>query len=506
MEKECSQCHRLFHAVQEKTELCPDCLRKQFSVARALPDAERVALQTARRAAEKRQEQRARRMQENYAAGSVFGFAGKLRFAEGVVLYLGVLLFFVLTSGDEVDDRLGFMDGFGRHVLSLLFGGVAALLVASASARFRHYLLPLGVLMVGCAWFLPDLASVTSLNGSEAPAPKAAAAERQGAEARTTHSGRLMTDADLEVFRKLDGSSEQHTHYAIYMTPQDARTRDLMREALSRLLGAEFTRAYTRGEGALYVVTNVPGKRRNISGMLTRFGRLAYEAPSEGIYELRFDADKTNMVSKFHADALMMSAHSSFVAANLAELSCLDPMRIRSAAKRLTQARVQTLRREIRNALLQVLADPWEGDWDTYSALAEALATYALQDDSSSRSVCLSFFLRSLEKKRPLPSAVVNYMVREVPEKVLDPIVEQWCADPMAWGESMNQLGKAVQPKLLARLQQADSLRQVNSIIRFLRDHGDAQAIPAIQPFTRNSDSLISHAAQEAVKTLEQRR
>ncbi|MGN0836061.1 MAG: hypothetical protein ACI4OS_01345, partial [Akkermansia sp.] len=204
MEKECAQCHRLFHAVQEKAELCPDCLRKQFSVARALPDAERAALQTARRAAEKRQEQRARRMQENYAAGSMFRFAGKLRFAEGMVLYSGVLLFFVLSSGDETGEQLGFMDGFGKHVLSLLFGGVAALLVASASARFRHYLLPLGVLMMGSAWFLPNLASAKSPQEAEEPAPKAAV-ERQVSGGQTTKAARLMTEADLEVFRKLDG-------------------------------------------------------------------------------------------------------------------------------------------------------------------------------------------------------------------------------------------------------------------------------------------------------------
>lgn len=505
MEKECAQCHRLFHAVQEKTELCPDCLRTQFSVASALPEAERAVLQSARRAAEKRQEQRARRMQEHYAAGSLFRFTGKLRFAEGLGLYLVVLLFFVISSGDEAEAQLGFMDGFGQRVLSLLFCGVAAVLVASATARFRHYLLPLAVLMVSSAWFLPDLASAQSPNEPDDSDPKDAV-ERRVSDGRVTHAARLLTDTDLEVFRKLDDGSAQHTHYAVYMTPQDALTRDLMREALSRLLGAEFTRAYTRGEGALYVVTNVPGKRRNISDVLSRFGRLVYEAPREGIYELRFDADKTNMVSKFQADALMTSSHSSFVAANLSELTCLDPMRIRSAAQRLTQARVQTLRRKIRNALLQVLAEPWEGDWETYASLTEALATYALEGDAPSVSACLSFFRSGLEKKHPIPSVVVGYLVREVPEEVLDPIVEQWYADPIAWGASMNQLGRAVQPKLVAQLQRSESLRQVNSIIRYLRDYGDAQAIPAIQPFTQNSDSLISHAAQEAVKALEQRR
>ena len=485
--------------------MCPDCLRTQFSVARALPEAERAVLQSARRAAEKRQEQRARRMQENYASGSLFRFADKLRFAEGLGLYLVVVLFFVLRSGGEADAQLGFMDGFGQRVLSLLFCGVAAVLVASASARFRHYLLPLAVLMVSSAWFLPEWASPKSPTKPKSPTPQTAV-ERASSDSKTSPAARLMTDADLEVFRQLDSNADQCTHYAIYMTQQDARTRDLMREALSRLLGAEFTRAYTRGEGSLYVVTNVPGKRRNISGTLSRFGRLVYEAPREGIYELRFDADKTNMVSKFQADALMSSSHSSFVAANMAELTCLDPMRIRSAAKRLTQAQVQTLRREIRNALLQVIAEPWKGDWDTYGALVEALATYALKDDAPSVSACLSFFRSGLEQKHPIPSVVVGYLVREVPEEVIDPIVEQWYADPIAWGESMNQLGRAVQPKLVAQLQRSKSLRQVNSIIRYLRDHGDAQAIPAIQPFTQNSDSLISHAAQEAVKALEQRR
>lgn len=509
MEKECTTCHRIFHTTQEQAEVCPDCLKLEFKAAARMDDTERQELVEEYRHADRRQAERAKRMHEGYETGSIYSWAGTVRFAAGCALFIVCCLVFMATAGPVRSGTISEMDIAGQRIVGLLFCIVAAVFVVSSSRRRPFIVYPLALAMLVSGWYMPDIwkykAPEEEKETSQQPEPEASAALEEAQSTDVVQNSRALSRSDLDVFYQQKTSVPQNAHYAVYMDHQDSRTRGIVRDALTRLLGAEYTRAYTRNDGALYVVTNVPGKVKNISRTLNRFGRITYAAPADGVYELRFDADKANLVSRYPVEVLASPIHSSYVAANLSELTCLDPMRVRAAAKNLRNSNVQVLRREIHDALVQVLQDPWSADPDTYGALAEAMAVYAYEKDEAALEVCRRFFRAGLVMKREIPEVVTDYLVREVPDEMVEPIVEFWCENPIAWGNTMARLGIRVQDALLAKLKTTDSLRQTGTIIRYLRDYGDARAIPAITPFTEHQDSIIRHSAQETINALKAR-
>lgn len=511
MEKECSQCHRIFHTTQEFAEVCPECLQKEFQSAAPMDAGERQELVEEYREADKRQMVRAKRMQLGYKSGAVYNWAGKLRFAMGCMLFLMCCLVFLMSPTGVEKNFLTELSTFAQRLLSVMLCGVAAVLVATSSERRPFFIYPVAVVMLICGWKLPEClhpdptAEVTETLEQRAPSTPTTPGEAPAETAAAEEDGRALNAFDLDVFTQQKASAPHVAHYAVYMDHQDSRTRALVRDTLTRLLQADYTRAYTRNNGALYVVCNVPGKTQNISRALGRFGHVTYAAPKDGIYEVRFDADKTNMVSRYPVEVLASPLHSSYVAANLAELNCIDAMRVRSAARNLRNSNVKVLRREIHDALLQALQEPWTTDPDTYSALAEAMAVYAYDNDPQALEACRRYFNAGLAMKREIPAVVTDYLVTHSPDEMVQPIVEFWCENPVVWGDTMARLGSRVQGALLEKLRSTDSIRQIGTIIRYLKDYGDASAIPAIEPFTQHSDSIIRHSAQDTIQTLQSR-
>lgn len=496
----------MFHTTQEQAEVCPECLRQEFNQAASrMDDAARHELAEEYRVSDRRQAERAKRMHEGYESGAQYSWAGKLRFACGFVLYMLCCLAYLIMNSGDVTDGSGMMDDLGQRLMAVLFCSIAAALVASSSRRRPLLIYPLALVMLGSSWYMPDIWRTGNVAHAADVSTEAEVPEEKEDGEEEVKNERALSNADLGVFFQQKAAVPQNAHYAVYMDRQDSRTRALIRDALTRLLEAEYTRAYTRNDGALYVVSNVPGKVKNISRTLGRFGRVTFAAPAEGVYELRFDADKANLVSRYPVEVLASPLHSSYVAANLSELTCLDPMRVRAAAKNLRNSNVQVLRREIHDALVAVLQDPWSSDPDTYSALAEAMAVYAYEKDTAAIEVCRRFFHAGHIMKREIPEVVTDYLVREVPDEMVNPIVEFWCENPIAWGNTLARLGIRTQEPLLAKLKSTDSLRQIGAIIRYLRDYGDARAIPGITPFTEHQDSIIRHSAQETINALKAR-
>lgn len=461
------------------------------------------------RVSNRRQAERAMRMHEGYESGSLFSWSGKLRFVSGCLLFALCSLAFIVSGGSPDDAGNNMLDDIGQRLVSVLFCTVAAALVATSSRRRPFIIYPMAVAMLACSWYMPDIWRMQQTNTEEAALPeevKAAAEAENQSEAEVVNKDRALTNSDLAVFYQQKSTVPQNAHYAVYIDRQDSRARALVRDALTRLLGAEYTRAYTRNDGALYVVSNVPGKVKNISRTLGRLGHVTYAAPADGVYELRFDADKANLVSRYPVEVLASPMHSSFVAANISELTCLDPMRVRAAAQNLRDSNVKVLRREIHDALVQVLQDPWTSDFDTYSALAEAMAVYAYeQKDAAALEACRRFFSTGLMMKAEIPEGVTDYLVRESPDEMVEPIVAFWCENPIVWGNTLARLGIRAQGALLEKLKSTDSLRQIGTIIRYLRDYGDARAIPAVTPFTEHRDSIIRHSAQETINAIKAR-
>lgn len=510
MEIECSKCQRKFHSIKEDEFVCPDCLRNEFSAAAPrLDDKEHAELVAEYKASIRRQSARAELMGGIYSSGQAFSIAGKLRFAFGVCLFLICGFLFLISDKRSGVTFLAELDIESQRLFSMVLCVIAAVLVVTASIRFKILVRIFACFLLGMGWFMPDMLAAAIRERERQEAAAAAVSrqlKQQEALAETPESaGPVLTEEDLKVFTSLKRSSSRVCNYAVFIDGHDGRVRSLVRDALNRLLQAQYTRAYTRANGALYVSANVPGELRNISQMLSRFGTVSYAEPERGIYEVRFDAERANVVSQYSTEVLTSPMNNAYVTANLHELKCLDPLRVRMSARSLAASNVGVLRREIRDVLVEVLQEPWATDPDTYSALIEALVTYCKAGDKMAVRFCLQYFESRRSIKRDIASSVTEFLIREVPDSMVEPIIDFWCENPIAWGDKLNLLGYRVQTPLLNRLSKASNIRLITTILKYLEEHGTSEALPVVGQFLEYPDSVIRHSARTTHKAIQSR-
>lgn len=510
MEIECSKCQRKFHSVKEDEYVCPDCLRNEFTAeAPRLDDKEHAELVAEYKASMRRQSARAEVMGGIYTSGQAFSIAGKLRFVFGVSIFLICGFLFLISDKRSGLTFLAELDIESQRLFSMILCGVAAVLVATASIRFKILVRVLACVLLAMGWFLPDMLAY-EIRKRERQEAAAAAADRlamnqEQLSETIESSGPVLTEEDLQVFTTLKRSSSRVSNYAVFIDNHDGRVRDLVRATLNRLLQAQYTQAYTRANGALYVSTNVPGDLQNISRMLTRFGTVTYAKPDKGIYEVRFDAERANVVSPYSTEVLTSPMNNAYVTANLHELKCLDPLRVRMSARSLVSSNVGVLRGEIRDVLVEVLREPWATEPDTYCALIEALVTYCKPGDKQAVRFCLEYFEARRSIKRDIAPAVTEFLIREVPESMVDPIIDFWCENPIAWSDKLNLLGYRVQTPLLDRLSKSSNIRLITTILKYLEDRGTSEALPVVENFLEYPDSVIRHSARTTYKAIQSR-
>lgn len=505
MELVCSKCQRKFNASREDVTVCPECLKQEFSsCAPRLEESERAALAAEYAASMKRQAERAEAMGSVYASGHAFNVAGTIRFSLGLGIFFVCAFLFLISDKDTGVTFLANEEIPNQRFFSMIFCGAAALLVATASVYFKKtaYTIAVAILLMG--WFMPNMLEM-ALSKSEDTQQIGAVSAIQVDPATGKTTGPVLTDADLQVFYSLRTASHRLAHYAIYVDKQDSRSREIVRDALGRLLQAEYTRAYSRANGALFVCNNVPGERRNISDILRRFGDITYAVPDKGVYEVSFDPEKANIVSQYSAEVLTSPMHSSYVTANLSELRCLDPLRVRMSARSLSNSNVQVLRGEIRNTLIEVLNDPWASDPDTYAALIDAMVVYSKDKDKEATAHCLKYFEARRALKRDISQNVTRYLIFQNPEVMVAPVIQLWSENPIEWSSMLNLLGYRVQAPLITKLKSSDDIKLIGAILKYLEEHGTREALPAIEPFFEYSDSIIRHTARSAANALRSR-
>lgn len=486
--------------MKQGNSVCPECLKDEFAAsAPKLNETERAALFAEYKASIKRQSARAENMGGMYASGNAFNVAGSLRLLLGLAIF-GVCAFFFLISDRESGVTfLANEDIESQRLFAMIFCVVSAGLVATASVYYKKTVYTLAVFIVVLGWVMPNILQYALEQAAKEAAEIKAQQQLVTADAQEeTASTAVMTEADLQVFTSLRTVSDRLNHYAVFIDNQDSRTRSLVRDAFTRLLQAEYTRAYTRANGALYVITNVSGPRQNISALLSRLGAVTYAAPARGVYEVRFDADKANLVSQYAPDVLTSPMNSSYVTANLSELQCLDPMRVRMSARSLANADVRVLRGEIRDTLLKVLNDPWATEPDTYAALIDAVVVYSVREDEEAARICFKYFEARRALKREVSPSVIRFLVLQKPDWMINPLVEMWCENPIAWAEPLNMLGYRVQPLLVSKLRNATDIRLISTILKYLEVHGSKDTLPTVEQFLEHQDSIIRHSAKSA--------
>ncbi len=494
----CSICGKEFKSSRVGQKACSECLKSEFSAASKMEEEEVEMYRAKQAAAARRQHARMAKLLDSYKNGTMFNMSGKIMFCVGLFILLFCHLIFFLDGRELIYWGVEGMDESGKKAISMLLSFACVLLLVFSTRRFKIVMMLGSVVILLLGWY----ATAIWKSSSDAMTGGGIVEKKQlpepGNEAVIP-----ITEEELSVFYELKKNYPRATHYAVFLDNQEPIVRDLVREALTRLLEAEYTRAYTRSNGVLYVVANAAGVPRNVSPIVDRLGEIVNADVAKGLYLVRFDAEKTNLVCKYSSEVLSSPLNSSFVIANINELRCLDAMRIRVAARSLRNANVQMLRREVRDALVRVLGDSWTQDQDTYSALIDSLVTYASAKDREVINICSDYFMKRYGAKKDVLPGVVDYLIKEVPDQMVQPIIDYWLLNPMSWTVQMRNLSWRVQPKLLERMEQEVSIKDLSLILRYLQNNGNEDAIPAVKKLLTHSDAIIRFSAQETLRELE---
>lgn len=486
--------------------VCPDCVKSEFAAAPQIGEEERLSDTSEFRRASRRQHDRAMRIRRDLQDDVLFNVSGKLRCALGITIFLVCMFFFMLGDSPTFSTPISRLDIDSQRFISVGICWLAAGLVFISFRRHKLLISIVGIAMMVLGWFAPEIwryKHVEPLPDEPKKVEKKVRVEPETVAA--PKPGAVMKPEDLQVFYESRDKNPHMAHYAIYMTHQDSASRSIIRDALTRLLEAEYTRAYTRADGALFVVTNARGGLRNISRLLARFGRVAYAKPEEALYEVSFMPEHANMVCLYSSDVLGNPHNPAFVQANLAEIRCLDPLRVRTAAQTLKNANVRALRKDVHSTLLSVLQEPWQSEQDTHRSLIEALVTYAPAKDKRTIDFCRNYFHNCRSRREPTSAAVMELLIREVPEEMVAPVVEMWSVNPVAWNSILASLGDKAEDEIIALLSKTEKLQLISTILNYMGEYGSAKSLPAVEKLTQHPDSIISHAAKNTLETLKQR-
>lgn len=513
VEKECIRCKKKFVASTADQDVCSKCVGEEFAQAGVSNSSVVTETVGEHRRIQRRQIARAARMRRLLERDAPYSLMGKVRCALAVILFLACVFLFMMGDSDMLKNPIHQLEPSYQLMLSVgicLFASCCLL----PSFRDHKFIISVSVIvMMSMGVAMPFIwqteisetlenQNIVSSDASERSAAGLSADEGM----ENSEPVAVLTNSDLAVFRQIHEERPGQLHYAVYMdNNQTTSTRSLVREALTRLLQAEYTRAFTCRDGALYVAVNVRSRRANMAEILSRFGRLVSSNPEAGVYEVNFSTEKANTVSRYSQEVQSSPRNPNFVPANISEMMCLDTMRVRAAAQMLSNANVQILRTDIHRAILQVLRDPWEAEEETYKAIVEALVTYAPRGHRESVQLMRVYFDSCRANGRPLSQKVVDRLISEDPVSMVDPVVQMWSANPVAWGQVIAKLGSHAEDKLLADVSVDSELQRLDSTLKYLADYGTEKAIPFVESLLSHSDSLISHKAERTLRAIRNR-
>lgn len=460
------------------------------------------------RLVQKRQAARAERMARELKSDTPFGYLGMLRCGLSIALFLLCLLVFMICDNVKGVTPLSNLEYEYRYVISVGCSLVCVILLLPSLSRHRIVISLVSLVMLILGGTMPLIWNPDNNkqdDEEELAIPEVETVKEKKHQESEPVSRTELTREDLAVYRELCQSRPQQTHYAIYLTDQNSSTRTLVRESLARLMQAEYSQAYTRANGALYVLVNARRPRNMVAGVAAKYGNVVYANAEAGVYEVEFSAEKANLVSPYAAEVLTSPRNPNFVAANISELLCLDPMRVGAAANALSTANVQFLRRDIRDAVLQALKDPWDTEDEVHQSLVEALTVYAPKGDEAAVRIFRAYFDSRRALRKGVSPVVIRRLISEQPDDMVEPIVQLWSANPVVWNEMISALGSRAEELLLPKLKLDADLQLLDSVLKYLASFGSRKAVPVLEELKKHPDALIRHKAEATLESIQKR-
>lgn len=503
MEAECPKCHKKFQGSGSAHSICPECLRAEFGSAVPMTAEESQELRNELRASERRQKARAKRMNDDYNRGNMFNPGGKLYALLAVMIFACCEFIFMIARDNTQFSALADLSPGIRRCISFTICLASAFLIIKSSRRHRLVTIPLALTLIMIGWVTPELWIRDKGVAYTEKQPTKKQNDKQ--EGTVKEQQYRLTEADLAPLAQLRKEQPRQTHYAVFLhrMPLRDRDRELLREAFSRLLSAEYTQAATRGNGVLYVIANSRVDSNRVREVSERFGRLCRE--DKGVVEVVYDDEKANMVCRYSPAVLSTPSNAGFIPANMRELYSVDPTRVRAAALAFRDANTKAMRHDVLEALSEALNDPWEREPDTYTALVEALVVYSPPGDKRTLACCMAYFNSQNTSNVVISPLVLDELVRQQPENMVQPVVEHWVEAPDVWGRYLSALGQRAEPLVLKVLETTNSLGTINNALKYLRQYGTTAALPQLRAMQHHPDSTVRYSVETTITAVSRR-
>lgn len=519
VEKECTRCHKLFRASDESQDVCPGCLNDEFASGVAVSAPVEAPTVKNQSVAMMRQKARANRFGKSFGGKRSFNSSGAVRCSLAVFLFAVCVFMFLLSDGEHET----FLNQLEYHYQLSISLGFALISTALLLPSFSAHKTQVGAVVAVILLLGISMPSMWHFRIPETEAYSAPPRQLTDTESNRPPEGRMIQDKELEPFIVAQSSRPDRVHYSIFVrysvassNPEngrvkyekmDAATKNLIKKSLSRLLRTEkvdFVESRTEF-GVIYTVSDVLGNKQNISTLLGRYGDVYYSDPVAGIYEVALDQNKINSGKNAMVAESRNPNHPAYTELNMQALRCLDPGVVCEAANELARSNVNRLRSDIVNCLLGVLQEPWEKEPATYKALVEALVVYATDMGNAQVVDALwKYFDRNVKANQSVSIIVTRRLVKEVPDRMAEPVWLLWQRQPDAWNEIAGNLVQQLEPHMIEQLERPDiAVNEQRDVLGYLKVYGTSLSLPVLQRVSESANDLtVKLEASDAVNAI----
>ncbi len=256
---------------------------------------------------------------------------------------------------------------------------------------------------------------------------------------------------------------------------------------------------YPRRRGGIFILEGSKIELDELAQKATRFGEVVKQYDDLRMVKVNVKGDGLGSINPQIMKKLTDPTHPNFYSLNYKELQHIDSRRMDGAIERLSAAEPLRYRVEISRKLAELAKK--ETNPQRFDLISGALQIWTQEGDGTSNLIeQIASELRS--EKRAFPKSFVISMATHNSPQLLDTLEELWIQDYLKWGSIIEQVGPAMEGRVIQQLQHSNK-EVAHSAIQLLKRIGTREkAVPALRALVSSVDSDSSRLIQEAIDVL----
>ncbi|MFT3992464.1 MAG: hypothetical protein QM680_13760 [Luteolibacter sp.] len=300
--------------------------------------------------------------------------------------------------------------------------------------------------------------------------------------------------------KRLAGLDKDKHVIGLRLLGMNARNKLLIRDYLFRISGADSMNSglYPRSdEDVLLVLSGSNLTLLELAPYLESIGQVDKIHTALDVIDLRVDNQKFVEGSQ---EKLTDRNNPAFYELNKRELDSIDLGRVERAVKRLGAAEPAIYRTDITRRMNQLLADPGTS---FIADLSRALEKWS-DSPADSGETAATVLGRLYREQKPIPTELVRLIAKSKVTRVISIVHELWRDDPVKWEAAYQEMGRAIEAKLLEDYPRLNIQAQL-SATRMLGQIGTSASLPVLRAEQAKANREIQLMIDEAVQRIRSR-